>query len=147
LPGAKGSSPDKPIKYAALGLSEGYFLNKPLAILRVHSNNQYTMKADYRKSAELHVLSSIWLRDRFPQYTKLANREMAHGLGLYWRLGGVPVQFRSSVQRYLGAICLFDKLKIYLRAFYHFNIWFRNVVIFLVSCLKKINPNERKRTL
>jgi glycosyltransferase involved in cell wall biosynthesis len=120
MPELEGTCADRYLKLAALILSPGYFLDRSLAIQKIHANNAYTLRSDKeRTGAKSLVFTATCLRTRFPECIALADKLFAHGLGIYWRTGGIDPQYADIVHNYLANAPLFSRCRTMLRAAYH----------------------------
>ena len=112
---------DAYMDFIALALSKIIILNKELALYRIHGSNAYTMRNDGQKvKARINMLTSYWMRVKFPSFSKFTNRLFALSMGVYGRTGGVEVEDREFVEKYLSSVTLIERLKIYTFAFYYY---------------------------
>lgn len=118
---SEGTSADRYLKYVAVALERGFFLGKVLALHRIHGSNAYTFR-DRKQwvAAKSFILTSSWLKVKFPELTKLANKMLGMGIGFYWAIGGVDPKYQDVVKNYLSNSSLLEKLEIYARACYHY---------------------------
>lgn len=111
---------DRYLKFAALGLSKGFFWGEELTIQKIHGDNAYTARDDKKRyMARGHILTAEWKRAKFPELAKFANNLFARGLGTYWGTGGVETSCREMVKNYLSAVSPLERLEISLKALYH----------------------------
>ena len=124
LPMPEGSAitvSDNYLKFTAAALSKGFFMDKKLAIQRVHSNNAFTFKNDKQQlGARIHIFTAHWMRIKFPLMAKFSNNLFAVGLSNYWHSGGVETEYREFVKNYLSSVSLPERLQINLRTLYHY---------------------------
>src|SRR5919199_875065 len=112
---------DAYMDFLALGLSKIIILDKELALYRIHGSNAYTMRNDGQKvKARINMLTSYWMRVKFPSFSKFTNRLFALSMGVYGRTGGVEVEDREFVEKYLSSVTLIERLKIYSFALYYY---------------------------
>jgi len=122
---------DHYIKFTALALSSGFFLNEDLAIQKIHDNNAFTL--DYfqgnKKQVEATILTltAYWMRNKFPNMINFANKIFGIGLGIYWQTGGIEPRCTSSVKEYFSNTSAIEKIEIYSRAYYHANPLFVSI--------------------
>ena len=129
---------DNYIKYVALFLSPGYFLDEELAILRIHGNNVFTNRNDkQRLGAHMHMLIAFWMRSRFPVLAGLSNKMFSIALATYWRDGNVGSESQEVVKNYLSETSLLQKMEVYARAFYHSNSLLYSIREFRLSNVKE----------
>ncbi len=109
------------LECAALNLSKILMLDKELALYRIHGSNAYAMRNDWQKvKARINLLTSYWLKVKFPSVSKFTNRLFALSMGIYGRTGGVEAEEQEFVKAYFSSVTLLDKLKIYSFAFYYY---------------------------
>ncbi len=74
-----------------------------LSVQRLHGDNSYTQRADDKKKARDLIVTSCWMRERFPEdLTRWSDKVFADGLGRYWRSGSVDMELRDYVHGYLS---------------------------------------------
>jgi glycosyltransferase involved in cell wall biosynthesis len=111
---------DNYVKFAAYALSRGFFLNRELALQRIHANNRYALKDDnQRLVARIRVLTAHWMRIKLPSSARFTNKLLAAGIGGYWRTGGVEPEYMTVVKSYLASVSVLERLEIMSRALYH----------------------------
>jgi glycosyltransferase involved in cell wall biosynthesis len=116
-----GTSADRYLKYVAVAIDKGFFLGKVLALHRIHGNNAYTLRDDKQwVAAKSFILTSYWLKIKFPVLAKLANKMLGMGMGFSWANGGIDPKYQEEVRNYLSSISPLEKLEIYARAGYHY---------------------------
>ena len=122
---------DNYLKFTALGLSKGFFLNKCLSIQKIHGFNAYTLKDNNRRlKARILIHTAYWMRVKFPLLSSVTNGLLIHGMGIYWRTGGIEPEYKHIVNNYLSSVALFKKIEINAKAFFR--------------CLITERLNERK---
>lgn len=127
------------VKWTALSLSSGFFLNQDLVIQKVHGGNMFTLRSDnQRLDGRILVLTGYWIRKNFPDLKKFADKLFGIGLGLYWRTGGVESQYEEDVKKYFSLTSPLKRLEIYLRAMYHGSQIFSTIRDFRLSAFKKL---------
>ncbi|MCL1463490.1 glycosyltransferase family 2 protein [Argonema galeatum] len=107
---------DNYIKLATYYLSPGFYMDKDLAIQRIHGDNAYTFRFDklpYR--ARLDVVTAYWLKQKFPELSKFTNKVFADGISTYWRCGGVEQDYQKLVKSYWSSISPLEGLEILVR--------------------------------
>ncbi len=124
---AHKTSADRCLKFSAIALSQGFFLDKELTIQRVHGNNAYTARSDRQQyMARSIIIMANWMKVRFPELSKFTNKSFAKGLSIYWRTGGVEASAKELVKKYLASISILERLEISLRVFYYnLKLWER----------------------
>lgn len=122
MPVLEGTSADRFLKLAALAQAPGMYLDEPLVEQKIHGKNAFTLQGDkQRVGAKSLVFTSYWMRTRFPDLRKYANKMFGIGLGTYWKTGGVEPKYQYVVDDYLKLIGCGERLGIWARAFYHSN--------------------------
>jgi hypothetical protein len=105
---------------AGLGLSKFIIVEKNLTLYRFHGSNAFALTKDSQKvKARINILTSYWVRVKFPSFYKFTNKIFASGIGLYARAGGVDTE-QEIVKNYLSVVALSEKVEIYSRALYHY---------------------------
>jgi glycosyltransferase involved in cell wall biosynthesis len=111
---------DNYVKFVSYTLSKGFFLNKDLALQRIHANNRYALRDDnQRLAARIRVLTAYWMRIKVPSSVRFTNKVLAAGIGGYWRTGGVEPDYKGVVKSYLSSVTVLERLEIVSRALYH----------------------------
>lgn len=117
---AHKTSADRCLTFSAIALSKGFFLDKELAMQRIHGNNAYTAMAGRQQyMARAIIIMANWMRTKFPEFTKFTNKSMAKGISIYWQTVENDTLVSDIVKNYLGSISLWERLDINLRAFYY----------------------------
>jgi glycosyltransferase involved in cell wall biosynthesis len=125
LPMPEGESvsiSDHYVKYLAVALAEGYCLEKPLGVMRVHGGNVYSHRTTddkARLAGRINVNTAYWLRRRLPELTRYADKLMGIGLGTFARVGGAEPKCRRVVDEYKSECSPMRRALIALRAAYH----------------------------
>jgi glycosyltransferase involved in cell wall biosynthesis len=130
MPEAEGVSiSDLYIKYIALALGKGCVIDRKLSIQGIHNNNAYTCKNTIKKQklyAHIDILTSYWMRSKFPALAKLANKLIARGIGSSLRTGGIETNYKNPVYDYLSNVSLTEKLVvIFNTTYYWIKFWLR----------------------
>lgn len=113
---------DNYIRYLALSMSKGYFINEALSILRIHNNNNSSLRwyNDLRHvDAKYRIINSFYLRFGHPQLSKFANKLFGMALGSSQYVGKHRVLCDDFIEQYFNQISLIEKIEIKLRATYH----------------------------
>ncbi len=122
MPVLEGTSADRFLKLAALAQAPGMYLDEPLVDQKIHGKNAFTLQGDkQRVGAKSLLFTSYWMRTRFPDLRKYANKMFGIGLGTYWKTGGVEPKYQYVVDDYLKLVGCAEKAGIWVRAFYHSN--------------------------
>ncbi|MCA1991986.1 MAG: glycosyltransferase [Coleofasciculus sp. S288] len=112
---------DHYLKFTALALSKGFFLNQKLALQRLHNTNAYTQRTDKQQlKARILMFTAYAMRMKFPSLTKFTNKIFARGMSTYWRDGNGAVDLKDVLHKYLTSVSPFEKFEIQSRAFYRY---------------------------
>lgn len=107
------------IRYVAVSLRKGFFLNKSLGELRLHGGNSWTFqKVNSAQKAKAFVLIAYWMQDDFPDLRKLSNKVLGWGIGLSWLAKSELNHENQLISKYLSSASISEKLEIYMRACY-----------------------------
>lgn len=120
MPEGKGISiGDSYLQHAALYLSCGFVLGKPLILQRIHEKNRYTFNDNNQQTmAKIYVLLSYWLRYNFPSSNKLTDKYMARSLSLIWYYQ-IEDFNQKLFKDYFISLTFIEKFLIRLRAIYY----------------------------
>jgi glycosyltransferase involved in cell wall biosynthesis len=112
---------DSYLDFTSLGLSKIIILDKELTLYRIHNSNAYIMRSDAQKvKARINLLTSYWMRVKFPSFSKFTNRLFALSMGIYGRTGGVEAEYQDFAKAYLSSVTLLERLTISTFAFYYY---------------------------
>lgn len=112
---------DNYVKFLALALSKGYFLNQPLVIQNIHGDNAFSQRPEkQRVKIDVAILTAYCLRKHWSSVARQrANKIFAKGLGEAWKLQDMSAQAQQVKGQYLATVSPLEGLEISLRAFYH----------------------------
>lgn len=120
---------DNYIKYVALYLYPGYFHNEILTGLRIHKNNNLSLQEKAKLTDSLFdIYTSFHLLIHFPGLFKFTHRLFGIELGKYWKNRSSSQDRKQlattehMISSYLSKVSLTQKVKILLRAFYHYQL-------------------------
>lgn len=106
------------LKFSAIGLSQGFFLDRELALLRIHGKNAYTLRSHKPTlKARNSIINAHALRRKFPEFSAYTSRLLARGIGTYWRSGGMKTEVRWALNQYLDQAPIAEKLTVLGRIF------------------------------
>ncbi|BAY13953.1 glycosyltransferase family 2 protein [Calothrix sp. NIES-2098] len=113
---------DSYLQFTALGLSKGFYLAKKLSLQRVHGDNIFTHRTDTKKIliANIHCLTSYWIRTNFPFLSKFTDKLFASGLSAYWHTKKSETKIDMTVDKYLSSTTALQQLWIKTRALYYY---------------------------
>ena len=118
IPEAFWVSADRYLRYAALALSQGFFLDQELTLQGIHSNNLTTLKEDKQRQKIRAIVTAYFLRKNFPYLSKFTNQMFARGLSAYWLSKVKELEYKELIKSYLSTASLREKLEIGLIAVY-----------------------------
>jgi glycosyltransferase involved in cell wall biosynthesis len=129
MPELEGTSADRYVKMAGLGLAPGVYLDEELAEQKIHGENAYSLRPEKaRVGAKSFCVCAHWIRSRFPEMGRFTNKMMGMGLGMYRRSGGVDPKYGEIIDAYLAGTSPAERWGIHARAFYHSRPWMRRFV-------------------
>jgi glycosyltransferase involved in cell wall biosynthesis len=107
---------DNYIKFVMLALYAGYYVAEPLAALRLHGSNAYSMgpSDDMRSTMDVQIANAI--RARFPELLSKADRLISITQAKCWRGLGIGAPVHQGVRTYLKESTNSSALKIYVGA-------------------------------
>jgi glycosyltransferase involved in cell wall biosynthesis len=111
---------DHYVKFMAVALSQGFILDEPLTLQRIHGNNMGTLRKDiqYMKAREL-LFTGHWIRQQFPQFHKFANKIYAVGISINKKSGKLDSDNKNFIDTYFRSISWNEKVLVILIATYH----------------------------
>lgn len=114
-------SSDYYLRYSAVSSSKGFFLDVPLADLRIHGNNAWTLQSDrVGKKSRVFLLTGYWLKKNFPALKRLANKNFGMGMGMQWWAGKPDHKIKEQViLPYLSTLSPSERFEVQLRASVH----------------------------
>jgi glycosyltransferase involved in cell wall biosynthesis len=113
---------DHYLKFSAMALSKGIFLEQNLAQQVVHDSNAYTLKGDHQMKARILVMAAYWIKLKFPELSTFTNNLFVRGISAYWRTGGIAPDLRDLVDRYRASLSRLENFKVNSRAVYRYLI-------------------------
>lgn len=121
MPEAIKITSDDYLKYAASALIKGFYLNKELAIQKIHGDNAYTLRDGKQQvKARVCILTAYWIQVKFPSLSKFAKSMFITGIATYWRTGGIAPESREVVDSYFSSFPPLERLKINTRSLYRY---------------------------
>ncbi len=114
-----------PMKAAPV-LSPGFMLEQTLTIMRVHGDNNSTLRQDRPQLQTKNIVTAYFLRTKFPQLAKICNRMFARGLSSYWKYKVIYIRYgvpyhepQELIEKYFAYLTLWEKAEILLKAIYY----------------------------
>lgn len=112
---------DNYLRYAAVFLSLGCFINKPLSSLRIHGSNNYSLRSDkVHQKAQVLIHTGYHLRLKYPELKHFANKLFSRAIGQKWLVGANKVGNEKIIEEYFANTNRQETLIIYLRAMYRY---------------------------
>jgi glycosyltransferase involved in cell wall biosynthesis len=119
MPQEIGIAADNYLKFAATGLSKGYFRRDCLAFLRIHHSNSYTMRTDRdQMKAWTRILTAWYLNERWPAFRPIANKMIATGLSYFLARELREEKIDRTLDQYLNAVSKRERWLIQAHAVY-----------------------------
>ena len=98
---------DNYLKFGAMALAPGVYLNERLGAQRIHASNAYTLRADrLPMQARMHLLIAQTLKNCHPELTRLADKVFAKALADYVAARKRDPDSRAVISRYIKQIGL-----------------------------------------
>ncbi len=114
-----------PMKAAPV-LSPGFMIEEALTIMRVHGDNNSTLRKDRPQLQTKNIVNAYFLRTKFPQLAKVCNRMFARGLSAYWKYKVIYIRYgvpyhnhQELIDKYFAYLTLQEKAEILTRAIYY----------------------------
>jgi glycosyltransferase involved in cell wall biosynthesis len=124
MPEAIRITSDDYIKYLAIGLTPGFVSISELARQRIHNNNAYTLRTDRDKQklfAKINILTAYWMKSNFSVIvSKFSNNIFAYAMSVYWLNGGVELESQETIDKYLDALTIPEKIEVYARIIFNY---------------------------
>jgi glycosyltransferase involved in cell wall biosynthesis len=120
MPESISITADNYVIFLAAALAPGIYLNKTLAVQRMHGSNWYTMRRDRTLTqARIHLLIASDMRRRFPQLWLLSNHIFSQALSYYVRACRRDLECQAIIVDYLKRAAFLEWPDLLLRAGYH----------------------------
>jgi glycosyltransferase involved in cell wall biosynthesis len=112
---------DNYLKFGAMSLAPGVYLDEALAAQRIHPNNAYTLRGDRLPTqARMHLLIAQGLKSRYPELRRLSDKVFAKALADYIATRKRDPDCRAVISRYFEEGGLARGINILGHAGYHF---------------------------
>ncbi len=89
------------MKYIAVGLTRGFFLDTAMTFQRIHGDNLFTRDRSHSMTARLSLMTGYWLYRNFPELTAFADTQVALGLAARSKAGPLDPKYAVLVRDYL----------------------------------------------
>ena len=108
------------MKYIAVGLGKGTFLDTSLTLQRIHGSNLFTRTdRDASMTVRISILTGYWLNKNFPQLGKFSDTQIALGLSEIKNTTKIDSKYIQLVKEHFQARGLISMLKIKTRSIYY----------------------------
>ncbi|MGB7754352.1 MAG: glycosyltransferase [Candidatus Acidiferrales bacterium] len=104
---------DNYITFVIMALKRGYYLCEPLAVLRLHGDNIFSMGASQVSRLPADVKVALAMRKNFPQLVSKADRLVAITVAKCWRMKLNDRPTSIQLDSYLRDASLVSKFRIY----------------------------------
>ncbi len=109
------------LKFTALGLSQGFWLEENLACNRLAQNKYHISKFEqFQLDSTILLFTAYWLRTRFPKLKRFANNLFAKGMGHHWQTRTSESTQHDVIHQYLTQLSVIEKVEISSKAFYRY---------------------------
>jgi glycosyltransferase involved in cell wall biosynthesis len=116
------------IKYMTAALSKGFILAENLTLQRIHNNNMATLRKDKKHmKAREHLFTGYWIRQKFPEFKKIANKLFAVGTYMNWQDGNKDPENKEMMHKYMNSISWKEQMEVnFVALYYYFSIQILN---------------------
>lgn len=121
---------DRYLTWCALRLSPGYFIEEPLTLRLVHTQNHSGINPQSRgkkgpeyNNTKAFVSSAYFVRKKFPDMALFCNRKFATGFGLNWWTSNDELANSRFIDAYFSQVNFLELIYIYLIALYKSRPW------------------------
>jgi glycosyltransferase involved in cell wall biosynthesis len=112
---------DNYLKFAAMALAPGIYMEEALAAQRIHDNNAYTLRSDrLPMQARMHLLIAQGLKNRHPELRCLSDKVFSKAVADHIAAGDQDLYSRVAIARYLRQAGLPGRATIMGRIGYHY---------------------------
>lgn len=107
------------LKLSSMALCKGFYLNKPLGIVRVHGENRYTEKeARHLVKGQIEITTAYYLRQKWKFLSQLSNSLFCLGLSDLSKAKSIDLRQKKAnliISEYIRGISIFGQPKIKLK--------------------------------
>jgi glycosyltransferase involved in cell wall biosynthesis len=102
------------LKILSMGISKGFFLDKDLALIRVHEKNRYTQRTDVQLlKAKIHLFTSNALLNMWPDLREITINLFSYALVELLLYHGLNEKYvKKVIKEYFKSIQIGDKLRV-----------------------------------
>jgi glycosyltransferase involved in cell wall biosynthesis len=104
---------DNYFKFVVMGLACGYYLAEPLAVMRLHGDNAFSMPSSEFSRFPEDIKVAFAMRSNFPQLKARADHIISIVMAKYWKLNGSDLRTSDQLQAYLRTCSTGGKARIY----------------------------------
>lgn len=109
------------MKYIAVGVAKGAFLDTTLTMQRIHGNNLFTNEMrDISMDARISILTGYWMGKNFPQLHKYANTQLALGYSFSLKAKPISDKYTKIIKQYFSSLTIAKKCLFLLRTCYYY---------------------------
>lgn len=109
---------DKYIKFTAIALSKGFFVNKPLSIQKIHGKNLYSLQNNKQLKNKTNLITAYAMREKFPQLVRFANNIFAKALVSCFDSEHEDRECKELIKSYSASLSKIEKLEIKLQSLF-----------------------------
>ena len=113
---------DRYLVVIAIALSQGFFLDKKLAVQGIHEDNGNTLKMGKifaQRRAYKNIVVAYFMHLNLPEFVAYTNRIFARGISIYLKNRVINREGIKYINYYLSNASLPNKTKILLMSFYY----------------------------
>ncbi|PZD74221.1 putative glycosyltransferase EpsJ [Acaryochloris thomasi RCC1774] len=107
------------LKLSSMALYKGFYLNRPLGVVRVHSNNRYTEKRGrHLLKGNIEITTAYYLRQKWRFLSRLSNNLFCLGMSDLSKAKKVDLRYQNTgyiLSKYLRSISPLGQPKIKLK--------------------------------
>ncbi len=107
------------LKLSSMALCKGFYLNKPLGVVRVHGKNRYTEKdARHLVKGQIEITTAYYLRQKWKFLSQLTNSLFCLGLSDLSKAKNIDLRQKKAklmISEYIQGVSIFGQPKIKLK--------------------------------
>jgi glycosyltransferase involved in cell wall biosynthesis len=110
---------DNYVKFLASAFFKGYFLNKELAIQKIHGSNAYTLRQDsFSLGANFALLTAYYMQQRHPNLQTFSDNLAASAIVMTFKVKEPKHNLQDLIQTYLESVGILRSSAIYCRVIF-----------------------------
>ncbi len=113
---------DRYLVVIAIALSQGFFLDKKLAVQGIHEDNGNTLKMGKifaQRRAYKNIVVAYFMHLKLPEFVRYTNKIFARGISIYLKNRVMNNEGINYINYYLSNVSWLDKIKISMMTFYY----------------------------